>query len=178
MPRCFTKNLNVRLTAQSVFMHLIEKCDLTEEYNIIYSTIKDGLESIETLPLNRIKKWYPAQDVRLNYIDCTQLLNEIYYLYEIPRITDMSPDEIYAMGLDGYDERLRINLSTPINYCMWSDRFETEVILVDPEPVEKHNAQKKIVPLKENFIDFELINNLPIEMQRSLEVSSHDISKY
>lgn len=171
MEWCLTKNLNVRATAQSVLVRLIEKCNLIEANQFIYNCIKNELESSEQIQYNRMKKWYPLQDARLNYINCQQLLNSVYYLCEIPRITNMCADETYAIGLDDYDAKLLMKNEIPVNCFEWGERHEREILLAQSQQIVVRNVQKKVVPLKQTFVDAELLNSLPIEIQLSLEVS-------
>lgn len=175
----FVKNLSVRTTAQIVILKLIEKFNLIDDYQLIYENIKYEHETTQN---GRTKKWCPMQDFRLNHIDCGQLLNSVYVLREIPRLTQMSNDEIYyeCEMLSDYNEKLIIDVQ-PINAREHNERLDMETDIGagagatgPPENCAGgdgiKNTQKKIVPLKQTFVDGELLNSLPIDMQLSLEV--------
>lgn len=180
----FVKNLSVRTTAQIVVLKLIEKFNVIDCYKLIYDNItKEHETQPQAMENIRTKKWCPMNDFRLNHIDCSQLLNSVYVLREIPRLTQMQNDEIYYGMLRDYDEHLIIDIQ-PINARDHNARLdmETEIgVCSGKDGISGggsdgiKNTQKKIVPLKQTFVDGELLNGLPFEMQLSLEVRAFEV---
>lgn len=170
----FAKNLSVRLTAQAVLIRLIERFDLIDAYKLIYNNIRNEQEV--SGGANRLKKWCPLEDIRLNSIDFEHLLSSVYFLREIPRLTQMCADEIYYTPLADFDEKLLITSAEVIGHRELCDReAETDAATGDhevPNSISTKNTQKKIVPMKQTTVCSDLLNNLPYEFQLSLDVSA------
>lgn len=173
----FAKNLSVRLTAQVVFIRLIERLDLKATYQLFYDNIRHEHESNDNI--GRLKKWCPMDDIRLNYIDCDRLLNSAYFLREIPRLTQMCADEVYFVPLDDFDERLLLTEAEVITHRELNDRDCDAIVTIGDQEMphindatSQKNTQKKIVPLKQLNVPGEWMNNLPWDLKVSMEVSS------
>lgn len=177
----FAKNLSVRLTAQVVFIRLIDRLHLIADYQLFYDNIRYEHESNEHI--GRLKKWCPMDDIRLNYIDCNCLLNSVYCMREIPRLTQMCADEVYYTPLDDFDERLLLTSAITITHRELNDRDCDAIVAIGDQEVPHitdvaatRNTQKKIVPLKQLNVPGELLNNLPWNLKLSMEVSRNGIS--
>lgn len=159
----FTKNATVRTTAQVVIMKAIEKCNLIDQYSLIYENIRREHDPQKA----DANKRSLAEDFRFNQINGDNLLNSTYFLQEIPRLTEMFVDEVYFEVLDDFDEKLIIEAPLNSNQALFVER--------DPGiPAETNGdssgiAQKKIVPFKQTFVDRELMNSLPAEFQAQQE---------
>lgn len=176
MKYIFAKNLSVRLTSQVVLIRLVEQAGLINEYQLIYENVRHEHTANEQTA--RLKKWCPLDDVRLNHIDCKHLLNSVYFLRELPRLTRMCSDEIYHVPLADFNERLLIGDVAVFARREMSDRDPDLYVQVDDQQVPQmnghdglKNTQRKIVPLKQTSIDYELFSDLPMALQATIEVS-------
>lgn len=153
------QHFNTRLFAQIAVVKIIEKFKLNaaaNQYNSMYEQI---MNSFKQGNAKQISEKY-LQDFRFNCIDCTDLLNPIYFLCEIPRVTQMARDELIPLGLvqkDATDDKFTFKEPFHVNINMFGAHNDNG----DGDNGSNGNVQKKIIPIKNIVPDANLLDTLP-----------------
>lgn len=166
----FVKQIIVRSSAQIFLIKLCEKFDLISDFEILYDSAKAAHE----FKFSRALKLAHAYKYRFDQIQPKQMLNTIYTLREIPRITKMLSDEYYKHEIyDADDASLAIQMD--------EDESLTSQESVDVEMgfIENNeetfiasscngggNVQRKLVTYRETLIDRQVLNSLSDEFTR------------
>lgn len=173
----FVKQISIRSSAQNTLVKLCDKFRLVESYQLIYDGIRSSL-AVNAVP--RFAKLSFLSDIRTEFIDCQNLLHPVYVYREFPRLTHMNTDEFYKNSdlCDDLDENQISNI--PLNANPLSDLLDirdsdiTFIEKLDDAVVEcgphTQNVQKKMVPVRETFIERKLIDSLPPDFQNALKV--------
>lgn len=171
----FVKQIAIRSAAHTVFVRLYEKLDFSKEpLKETYKSLKEFLVSIESVNNSKgLWKWSYSNDFRFNSIDCNNLLHPNYILCEIPRVTQMTTDEIYHGVFDKAHENLSIQTEVNTERCEFLK--ENEISLTVSNDSSGYgsidgNVQRKIVPFRESFIDAQLLKTLPTEFRLNEKV--------
>lgn len=166
LPFTMGQHFNTRLFAQIAIVKIIEKFKMnvsTNKYNSVYEQI---MHSFRQGNAKQISDKF-LQDFRFTCIDCTDLLNPIYFLCEIPRVTHMAKDELIPWKLvrrDGSNEKFLFKGPFHVNINMCGAHNEN----VDVDNLCE-NVQKKIIPMKNIVPDATLLETLPNYSQQSIK---------
>lgn len=179
----FVKQIAVRSAAHIVFVRLYEKLEFNKEpFYETYKGLKSFLHSNESIINSKgLWKWSYANDFRFNLIDCNNLLHPNYILCEIPRVTQMSSDEIYYCAFDSAYRNLSLQVEIFSERCEFLK--DNEISLAASNDSSGYgsvdgNVQRKIVPFRESFIDAQLLKSLPPEFQLNEKVCSKSDYNY
>ncbi|XP_037024426.1 uncharacterized protein LOC119066209 isoform X2 [Bradysia coprophila] len=158
LPFTMGQHFNTRLFAQITVVKIIEKFKMnvpSNQYNSVYEQIMNSFGQGNTKQIS--EKF--LQDFRFNCIDCTDLLNPIYFLCEIPRVTQMAKDELIPLRLvqkDANDDKFTFKEPFHVNINMCGAHNEN----IDGDG-GSGNVQKKIIPMKNIVPDANLLETLP-----------------
>lgn len=169
LPFTMGQHFNTRLFAQIAVVKIIENFKMnvpTHKYNSVYEQIMHSFSQGNAKQISE----KCLQDFRFTCIDSTDLLNPIYFLCEVPRVTQMAKDELIPLRLvqnDASDEKFTFKEPFHVNVNMCGAHNEN----VDVDSVND-NVQKKIIPMKNIIPDANLLETLPNYLHRSItEVS-------
>lgn len=170
LPYTMGQHFNTRLFAQMAAVKIIEKFQFntpTHKYNSVYEQIMHSFSQGNAKQVSE----KCLQDFRFTCIDCTSLLNPIYFLCEIPRITQMAKDELIPLSLvqqDASDEKFTFKEPFHVNINLCGAHNES----VDVDSANDNVHQKKIIPIKNIHRDANLLETLPNYLHQSIgEVS-------
>lgn len=173
LPFTMGQHFNTRLFAQIAIVKIIEKFKMNtsnHKYNSVYEQI---MHSFGQGNAKQISDKF-LQDFRFTCIDCSDLLNPIYFLCEIPRITQMAKDELIPLRLvrrDESDDKFTFKEPYHVNINMCGAHNEN----VDVDS-SSDNVQKKIIPMKNIVPDASLLQTLPNFSHQSIKkVSFYNI---
>lgn len=158
LPFTMGQHFNTRLFAQIVVVKIIEKFKMNEpkhKYNSVYEQIMHSFGQGNAKQISE----KCLQDFRFNCIDCADLLNPIYFLCEIPRVTQMAKDELIPLRLlqtDASAEKFTFKEPFHVNINMCGTHNEN----VDADS-SNDNVQKKIIPMKNILPNASLLETLP-----------------
>lgn len=169
----FVKQIIVRTSAQIVLINLCEKFNLTADFKILYDSTKIAHE----VKVSRALKFSYAYKYRFDQVDPTRMLDTMYTLREIPRITKMFSDEYYKHEIyDADDPKLIIQVDEDDNIAA-QESVDVELAFIDNvedtivHPCHGGNVQRKLVTYRETFVDRQILNSLSEEFARRDTVS-------
>lgn len=169
LPFTMGQHFNTRLFAQIAVVKIIEKFQMNTAAHKYYSVYTQILHSFGQGNAKQISEKC-LQDFRFTCIDCKDLLNPIYFLCEIPRVTYMAKDELIPLSLvltEAADEKFTFKEPFHVNINMCGAHNEN----VDVDGVND-NVQKKLIPMKNIIPDANLLETLPNYLHESIgEVS-------
>lgn len=166
----FVKQIIVRSSAQIFLIKLCEKFDLISDFKILY----DSAKSAHEFKFSRALKLAHAYKYRFDQIQIEQMLNTMYTLREIPRITKMLSDEYYkheiydaddagmVIQMDE-DESLTSQESVDVEMGFIEGNDET---FISNSCSAGGNVQRKLVTYRETLIDRQILNSLSDEFTR------------
>lgn len=170
----FVKQIVVRTSAQIVLMKLCEKFDVIDDYKVLYDSIRAAHE----IKTSRALKFSYAYKYRYEQIDASQMLHSMYFMREIPRITNMRSDEYYMHDIyDEVDPSLSIHVDESDSIHS-QEGVEVELGFIDNaedtimNTCTGGNVQRKLVTYRETFVDREIWNSLSDEFKRRDMVNS------
>ncbi len=161
LPFTMGQHFNTRLFAQIAIVKIIEKFQMNvpaHKYNSVYEQI---MHSFKQGNAKQISDKF-LQDFRFTCIDCLDLLHPIYFLCEIPRVTQMAKDELIPLRLvqkDDADEKFIFKEPFHVNVTLCGGHNEN----VDGGDGGSNDVtvQKKLIPLKNVIPDADLLETLP-----------------
>lgn len=169
LPFTMGQHFNTRLFAQIAVVKIIEKFKMnvpTHKYHSVYEQIMHSFSQGNAKPISE----KCLQDFRFTCIDCTDLLNPIYFLCEIPRVTQMAKDELVPLSLvqqNVSEDKYVFKEPFHVNGNLCGSHNEN----IDAE-TSIDNVQKKIIPIRNIIPDANLLETLPNHLhQSSKEVS-------
>lgn len=166
------RQITVRTAAQVIFIKFCEEFNLISTYEAVYKHLKEILMSDGYA--EKFKKSVFSFEMRFKNIDFNQLLNPAYILKEIPRLTEMNSEEYYK-NLDFPDYESKDDSNDLIQVCE-VERESKFCEYVQPlTTFSTKNAQRKITPIREFFIDRRMLNDLPEELRFDNKVTGGDI---
>lgn len=162
------RQITVRTAAQIIFIKFCEEFDLISSYEAVYKHLKEILTADGYA--EKFRKSVFSFEMRFKNIDFNQLLNPAYILKEMPRLTNMCSDEHYKHldfpnigSSDDSFEFIQISeVEREMKFCEYVQPTTT---------LCSKNAQRKITPIREVFIERRLLNDLPEELQFENKVS-------
>lgn len=154
-PWIMGQHFNTRIMAQIVIYKLITDFDLYTNL-LIYQSIQTSFEQKNA----KIISQSYLQDFRFVILDYKDLLNPVYYLCEIPRITKMALDERIPLQFVPKNYHEKVISRSLIDYKMFGKVYG-HIICDESNDVDIENIQKKITPLREIIPDFNHVSALP-----------------
>lgn len=166
LPFTMGQHFNTHLFAQIAIVKIIEKFQMnvpTHKYNSVYEQI---MHSFKQGNAKKISDKF-LQDFRFTCIDCTDVLHPIYFLCEIPRVTQMAKDELIPLRLvqkDDADEKFIFKEPFHVNVTLCGGHNEN----FDGDGGSNDTTvQKKLIPLKNVIPDADLLETLSNHFQSS-----------
>lgn len=136
------KDFHIRTLSQIIIRKLMEKFKITENYDCYNALVYATTHTENASNLEQIKL-----DFRFD-ISASNLLHPIYLLFEIPRLTGMSSDEIIPLRLFPHSvselSKMEIQRPTPRLHNTYNSVIHSDVMHLNVD-----NVQKKMVLLKE-----------------------------
>lgn len=170
LPFTMGQHFNTRLFAQVAVVKIIEKFKMnapTQKFKSVYEQITHSFGQGNAKQISE----KCLQDFRFTCIDCSNLLNPIYFLCEIPRVTQMAKDELIPLSLVqqvATDEKFTFKEPFHVNINMCGAHNEN----VDVDSAND-NVQKKIIPMKNIVPDASLLETLPNYVHQSIKEVSN-----
>lgn len=162
------KDFHIRTLSQVIIRKLIETYKIVQKYEYYDALVYATTHTESGQNLDQIR-----QDFRFDMQTCN-LLHPIYILYEIPRLTGMSSDEIIPLRLFTHSFEQLIELQ--IQRSTQQPQF-TSAICSEELHLNIDNVQKKIVMLKEIIPELEVKYDIKKKKEAGLVVVASLISR-
>lgn len=162
------KDFHIRTLSQVIIRKLIETYKIVQKYEYYDALVYATTHTESGQNLDQIR-----QDFRFDMQTCN-LLHPIYILYEIPRLTGMSSDEIIPLRLFTHSFKQLIELQ--IQRSTQQPQF-TSAICSEELHLNIDNVQKKIVMLKEIIPELEVKYDIEKKKEAGLVVVASLISR-